>query len=210
MDVDVGQLPIPDWGLICPRCRYPLRGLPEHRCPECGLEIDVAGLIRSWTPLRAPRFTGDELPLPDFGLFCGACQQPLAGATELRCPSCAAPFEVQTLRPAKPWFVLSGELCGPLPIPGVQALLATEGVPHVPVHEKTLSEIYGGQSMTVSRLRVPSDFYFEVLWLIQRALTEMETVRSTEPEPWTCQRCGEENPGHFELCWQCQETRSQR
>ena len=24
MDIDLNQLPIPDWGLICPRCRYPL------------------------------------------------------------------------------------------------------------------------------------------------------------------------------------------
>ncbi|MFW6060913.1 MAG: hypothetical protein ACODAQ_12100, partial [Phycisphaeraceae bacterium] len=29
-------LPVPDLGLGCKRCGYPLAGLTEHRCPECG------------------------------------------------------------------------------------------------------------------------------------------------------------------------------
>ncbi len=33
-----GELPVFE---RCPRCRYPLRGLPaEHACPECGLRYD--------------------------------------------------------------------------------------------------------------------------------------------------------------------------
>ena len=68
MDIDLNTLPIPDWGLICPKCRYPLVGLPAHRCPECGTEFDMADVVQTWHRLRDPRFTGHELPLPDFGL----------------------------------------------------------------------------------------------------------------------------------------------
>ncbi|MEM8739005.1 MAG: hypothetical protein AAGG38_11095 [Planctomycetota bacterium] len=33
---DLDQLPVPDLGLSCPACAYPLAGLPQHVCPECG------------------------------------------------------------------------------------------------------------------------------------------------------------------------------
>jgi len=33
---DPNALPIPDLGLRCRRCSYPLVGLSEHRCSECG------------------------------------------------------------------------------------------------------------------------------------------------------------------------------
>jgi rubrerythrin len=28
--------PLPDWGYICDSCSYPLAGLQDPRCPECG------------------------------------------------------------------------------------------------------------------------------------------------------------------------------
>ncbi len=205
MDIDWAQLPIPDWGLTCPGCGYLLQGLPSHRCPECGLQIDVAELIRSWTRVRDPRFTGQESPLPDFGLPCPACGQPLVGARERTCPHCAAVFDPEAWRSPRAWFLVDAALCRALPIPGVQALLAAEGVPYFPVMEMTIGEIYGGQSIMVTRLRVPSEFYFEVRWLLQRARQEMEAVRTAgEQAQWRCLRCGEENPSHFEVCWNCE------
>jgi len=33
-------------GLYCPTCEYPLTGLPENRCPECGTTFDPAELRR--------------------------------------------------------------------------------------------------------------------------------------------------------------------
>ncbi|GAG47044.1 unnamed protein product, partial [marine sediment metagenome] len=63
--------------------------------------------------------------------------------------------------------------------------------------------------IAVTRLRVPSEFYFEVLWLIRRAREEMEAVRAAgESRRWRCPRCGEENPGHFEVCWNCEGVKS--
>ncbi len=87
---------------------------------------------------------------------------------------------------------------------GVQAMLAREAVPHVPIKERTVGEIVGGQGMGVSRLRVPSEFYFEVLWLLRRMELEMEAAQSgASGEPWRCAGCGEECPGNFETCWSC-------
>jgi predicted RNA-binding Zn-ribbon protein involved in translation (DUF1610 family) len=182
--------------------------LPTHRCPECGQTLVIEELIGPWTRLRDPRFTGHELPLPDFGLLCRACQRPLAGATDFTCPACGAAFDPETWRPRRTWFILDAELCGPLPVPGVQALLAAESVPHFPMLEMTVGEIYGGQSIMVNRLRVASEFYFEVRWLLAQARQELAAVRAAGAVgAWRCARCGEDNPAHFELCWNCQAPR---
>jgi hypothetical protein len=34
--LDPEALPVPDLGLACRRCGYPLAGLSRHECPECG------------------------------------------------------------------------------------------------------------------------------------------------------------------------------
>ncbi len=208
MSDDLEHLPIPNWGLTCPECEYPLRGLPEHRCPECGLSLDVPSLIRPWTRLRDPRFTGNESPLPNFGLLCGSCRAPLAGATSSVCTACKTPFDPHDWLPAKKWFLVDHELCGVLPVPGVQAMLGHEGVPHFAVGERTFGEIWGGQSIMVARLRVPREFFFEVLWLLRDAHARMEAAREQrDGNAWNCARCGEENPANFDVCWNCQEGR---
>lgn len=42
---DPDALPVPDLGLSCPRCGYPLAGLTEHRCPECGRPFTLSEFI---------------------------------------------------------------------------------------------------------------------------------------------------------------------
>ena len=208
MEIALDQLPIPDWGLHCPQCHYPLRGLPSHRCPECGAELNIASLVGTWTRLRDPRFTGGELPLPDFGLVCSYCDADLTGAEQHVCPACGEPFDPQSLRPEREWFILDSELCGSLSVPGVQALLASEAVPYTPVEEKSLAEFFGGHGGVFSRLRVPSEFFFDVLWLLQRAEREVSEARAaSDGSEWTCARCGEVNPDNFEVCWNCEAAR---
>ena len=86
----------------------------------------------------------------------------------------------------------------------MQALLAAERVPHAPVLEKTLGEIYGGSSMTVTALRVASESVFEVLYLLREARRELLAARARGARGgWRCTGCGEENPGNFEICWNC-------
>jgi ssDNA-binding Zn-finger/Zn-ribbon topoisomerase 1 len=209
MEIDVWQLPIPDWGLQCPACRYSLRGLPSHRCPECGTKLDMSEIVQPWHRLRDPWFSGNELPLPDFGLQCANCKRPLAGAQEHACPSCRAPFDAQTLRPVRKWFVVDAEMCGRVPLPVIEVRLGQELVPHMRSKDKVLREIYLGPRMLGSRLLVPNEFFFDLLWLIRRAELDIEEGRArAESERWACPKCGEENPGNFEMCWNCQAART--
>lgn len=46
-------------GLTCPRCRYDLTGLPEPRCPECGLAFDWAAVRAA--ALRRPVIAFERL-----------------------------------------------------------------------------------------------------------------------------------------------------
>ena len=208
VEIDVWQLPIPDWGLGCPKCRYLLRGLPSHRCPECGTKLDMSEIVKPWHRLRAPRFTGEELPFPDFGLQCANCGRPLVGTRKHACPSCDTPFDLQAIRPWRKWFVIDGEMCGRVPLPIIEVKLGMELVPYMQQKDKVLREIYMGPRMLGSRLVVPNEFFFEVLWLIRRAELEIEDGRArAETERWACAQCGEENPGNFELCWSCQAAR---
>ena len=122
MDIDLNALPIPDWGIECPTCHYPLVGLPSHRCPECGTEFDMAEVVKPWHRLREPRFTGHERPLPDFGLLCQACRHPLAGAERYECPDCGVPFDVEVMRPRRTWFIVDQSLCGDVSLAGLEPL----------------------------------------------------------------------------------------
>ena len=207
MEIDLNQLPIPDWGVECPRCRYPLLGLPSHRCPECGLSFDMSDVVKPWHRLRDPHFTGQELPLPDFGLCCRKCQNPLAGARSRACRSCSEPFDPELIRPRRSWFIVDESLGGDVALAGLEILFSAERVPFARAPGKLLREIYGGGDIIGSRLLVPREFYFEVLWLIRRAALDMQRVRE-HPEPdWTCPQCREEVPGHFDLCWNCESPR---
>jgi predicted amidophosphoribosyltransferase len=201
MDIDLEQLPIPDWGLTCPHCAYPLKGLPAHRCPECGRPFRIDDLIGPWTRLRSPTFTGSELPLPDFGLHCARCDQPLAGAMTRTCPHCAAPFDPRAWLPREAWFLVTEELCHPIPSPAVQALLAAELIPYIPVGERSVTEIYGVQNAVTARVRVPREFYFDVRWHLRRAAEDARRCRTARA--WRCPACGERNPANFEVCWNC-------
>ena len=208
MDIDLNVLPIPDWGLECPRCRYALVGLPSHRCPECGTSLEMADVVKPWHRLREPRFTGHELPLPDFGLLCQACGRALVGARGRECPDCGVGFDPETVRPRQAWFVVDQFLCGEVSLAGLEPLLITERVPHMRAVGKLLEEICGIRQVVGSRLLVPNEFYFEFLWLLRKTAKEVEQVRQEPGAPWTCPNCGEEVPGHFSVCWNCETERS--
>lgn len=42
---DANRLPIPDLGLRCTRCGYPLAHLSEHCCPECGWAFTMDDVV---------------------------------------------------------------------------------------------------------------------------------------------------------------------
>ena len=203
MEIDINQLPIPDWGLACPKCRYPLVGLPSHRCPECGTQLDMAAVIQPWHRLREPHFTGDERPIPTWNLHCPDCDTLLDGEQSFECPGCGRPTDGQSLMPRREWFLIEKKTCGELPLAGVQSLLAADYVPFTYASDKDLRAIYGVTEIIGSRLLIPREFYFDVLDLLQEAQETMQQVRKNPEETWKCQNCQENVPAHFEVCWNC-------
>ena len=202
MSVNLNQLPIPDWGLRCPRCGYRLQGLPSHRCPECGTRLNMPEIVQPWTRLRDPRFTGRELPLPDFGLTCDACQRSLVGAERHACPHCDEPFDPFAHHPPQRWVPVDPQIHYPLPLQTIELVLRTEQVPYVVHDTHTALGVPGW------RLLVPSEFYFEFLWLTQQALQQLgPQPAQNRDESWECRHCNESNPGGFDLCWNCQAAR---
>jgi len=201
MTVDIYQLPIPEWHLRCPKCDYLLNGLPGHRCSECGVLLDMASIIPPWARLREPQFTGEELPVPDFGLYCKKCDAPLSGAIRHVCPLCHEPFEPSMLRPTKAWFVANKIVKDEIAPQILALMLEREFLPYT--LEEKQNPVTG---LLTWSLHVMSDFYFDFLWLVRRRRNEAADV--TTKQEWLCPACKNENPANFETCWQCGEART--
>ncbi len=206
MEIDIEQLPIPDWNLACPKCGNPLKSLPRHCCSECGSKVVMSELVQPWMRLREPQFTGCELPLPDFDLLCGACEAPLAGATELRCPGCRAPFDLRDSAPRSEWYKIPPSPRSGLPPQIVELILADEFIPYLRRESRDLSHILGLDPLADVRLEVPSDFYFDLLAAMRRH--ELAAADPADPD-WTCANCQESNPATFSTCWNCQQLPDQ-
>lgn len=207
LETDFDRLPVPDFGLGCPNCNYPLAGLPSHRCPECGTAFDVRELIEPWTRLREPSFSGQERPIPAWGLRCGACGAALEGATDHHCPECCADCSAQLAAPRKAWFEPDATLSKRLTVPGVMQLLAEHQIPYIPVQNTTFLEIHLGGGPIGGRLNVASEFYYDFLYAVDGALLEITRAADVVDAVWGCATCGESVPGNFEVCWNCDEPR---
>ena len=207
MEIDLNQLPIPDWGLRCPTCRYDLQGLPSHRCPECGGALDIPALVRSWHRLRAPTFTGRELPVPDFGLTCDRCEAALAGARLQSCPACGEPFDLQTRRPARKWFNGLETTNDVVAVHVLLSELARAYIPYVAHETRSAFTLYHGSPTPDHRVQVASEFYFDFLYLVQQERHRWLKSQALTHTAWYCTQCHEENPGNFGVCWNCQAAR---
>ena len=207
MPVDLQQLPIPDWELHCPQCRYPLVGLPTHRCPECGLKLEMEQIVGPLVKLREPRFTGAERPLPDFGLLCGRCRRPLAGAAGNDCAHCGSPFVCDPPEDRDGWVRIDADLSAPLSVMHLQSVLADEQVPHVPYQLRSDEQTAIPVPLARRTMLVRREFWFEMRWLIARATRDMRDRVRESGEEWTCPTCGEAVPYTFDICWQCQTAR---
>lgn len=160
----------------------------------------MPSLVRTWTALQPPRYSGQERPLPDFGLRCTACQSALGGATGSSCLACGAAFELKL--PRERWVALDAAwhegIVGPL----MEAQLEGHCVPFVVRKEHRLSDLYGSTPAGVSRIWFASEYYFDVLALTAKLRRELERGRAAAERTVRCE-CGEESPANFELCWNC-------
>ena len=170
-DIDIYALPIPDFGLHCPDCDYALVGLPQHRCPECGLSFDMADLVRPYTVLRPPETTGDELPMPDFGLRCPDCAEPLAGAERHECPACGRRFSMDEFRSGRDWVIVFNS-ADAVQLSFARLVLRDNLVPTLATEDEFRKAIGAvGLKGLGPRIEVPRAFFFEAKLILRRGGT---------------------------------------
>lgn len=156
-------------------------------------------------------FDPEELPLADFGLACAGCGYPLARLTRMSCPECGRAVDLGEYIPegAMPTLYSEGQ-----PVrytEAVAALLKLYAIPHVQMTDQAglLPGLAVGGSRLAGPVAVARTHYFEAIDLLRR-----QKLGEPMPDPppasgaikgidWACPACGEENPGHFEVCWNC-------
>ncbi len=152
-------------------------------------------------------FDPDALPVPDLGLCCLKCGYGLAGLASHRCPECGKPFTMEEHIPEGDFPVVIFRGKEVTDSPDVVELLKRYSIPHVFL-------MWPGQTMFGSlatseakrRVGVPRASYFRVIDLLRRQALgeEMPPADGAIERPaWTCAACEEENPGTFDVCWNC-------
>jgi hypothetical protein len=157
-------------------------------------------------------------PLPDYGLRCRLCGYPLAGLNRPRCPECGDAIRLDDYIPegAFPPLIADGK-----PVhasPDLDELFAAYHLPTVELNDP-IHTVFGGSMVPWSNrsrrgaaLAVPRERWLEAVDLIRRWLHHEELPPPPDPPTqgpdWRCDACGEDNPGHFQVCWNCTRPRA--
>ncbi|MEO0588222.1 MAG: hypothetical protein AAF078_11335 [Planctomycetota bacterium] len=157
-------------------------------------------------------------PLPDLGLRCLKCAYPLAGVTRCVCPECGWAFELDDLVPdgAFPQLIADGEMVRASA--ELEELMAAYQVPLVRMSDP-VNDVFGGmfspwagQAEPGPGVAVPRDRWLEAVdlirrWRLNEELSPPPPAFDEDAPEWCCAACGEMNPGHFEVCWNCTADR---
>ena len=170
------------------------------------LERDPDEELYDWSNLPPPRFTGKELPIPDFGLACAECGEPLAGWHKFDCPECATPADLPATVPDRP-FVRAYRSPRLEQVRMAKLILDTNHVPNR-LGNESLQMAMGELPFVQisSEVLVPNSHYFDALYTLHHDWPESGAASADE---WTCHECGEICPGTFEVCWNCSAEREQ-
>ena len=154
----------------------------------------------------AMTFDPEALPIPDLGLRCLDCGYGLAGLPRHQCPECGRAVTIDEYIPKGDFPVVVFDGKEVRSTPEVLDVLRRYQVPFTEMMGPADS-LYGllGATHRRSRVAVARSRYFEVIDLLRRqALGEaMPPVAVCDRAAWTCANCREENPGGFEICWNC-------
>ncbi len=153
-------------------------------------------------------FDPEALPVPDLGLLCRKCGYPLAGLSQHRCPECGRAFTMEEYIPPGdfPFLIYDGKQVRPTP--ETIELLKQACIPYMhvmPPGDTVLKNMGYNPDKLRGHIAVPRELYFETIDLLRRRqLGEpIETPTAVEQPDWTCPACSEENPGTFDMCWNC-------
>lgn len=160
-------------------------------------------------------FDPEQLPLADFGLSCKGCGYPLANLTRLQCPECGLKIVLDDYIPegAMPPLWADGDRVKLTA--DIAELFTAYQIPYLEIQDASwgmLPMLDNIRRREGPPIGVPRERYFEAIDLLRRVKHD-EPLPPPPPKPdddapdWACPACGEENPGHFEVCWQCQAAR---
>lgn len=105
------------------------------------------------------------------------------------------------------WFQVDPVSVRPLDMTTLGVLLEQAGIPFYPVSTLSPTDLILGARVVGGNLLVAAEFYFDFLALVADGKAKLAANRRNITPDWACPKCGEGNPGHFELCWKCQASR---
>jgi hypothetical protein len=153
-------------------------------------------------------FDPDALPVPDFGLRCRICGSSLAGLSSHECSTCGQKFILEEHIPAGDFPVVIFEGRELRNTPEVIGLLRRYQIPYLEILPDPQASIrYHGALAGAASVGVIRDSYFEAIDILRRQKRNEPLPpvppRSDEIAEWRCSACWEENPGNFDVCWNC-------
>ncbi len=154
-------------------------------------------------------FDIDAIPTPDLGLRCMKCSYPLGGLMERKCPECGTAYEYESFVPKGDFPALIADGKEVLLTPEVRDALRRVKIPFVEV-TGAAAQLYGLYSATHkdTRVGVLRSLYFEAVDAVRKLKDGVFELPPHDPgADWICPTCSEENPGMFEICWQCETNR---
>ncbi len=154
-------------------------------------------------PDREPRIRHQDMLSADLAFECPRCAYNLTGVSGEYCPECgiALAYEPVTVFTAAD-LSLAWAAVLVLDNARISNLLVSSSF--------DLGLAVLRRKSSYPRVLVPFKFFYEAADLLQREFGAREFGPAAQPirsgphlPPWRCSQCGEENPGTFEICWQC-------
>jgi hypothetical protein len=153
-------------------------------------------------------FDPEALPVPDLGLRCLNCGYGLAGLPRHQCPECGRTFTLDEHIPPGDFPIVIFDGKELLNTADVLELLRRYQIPYLEILRETQATIgYSSALLGAARIGVIRECYFDVIDLLRRKARNEPfpppPAQSDDTADWACPACGEENPGNFEVCWNC-------
>lgn len=170
---------------------------------------EIAKIDRLLAPLPRPPRRADEFDCPDTDYPCANCGKLLIDVRKWTCSHCGRAVAPADLLPGHTLIALNREIGRnqTLPVLLMRTALESEGIPNDAQSSagSAMSTIGG---VELSALRVARSYTFDALAFLAEVREQYGTDDDEEnANDWTCDACGEQAPGNFELCWNCSAPR---